>query len=70
MRIISTFFTFANVLLNKSKYFRTVKLHVVQLIAVLSHLTALADLIFYYFNLLYYRSNWAEYFFAYIIIIC
>ena len=61
---ISTFFHFFNVLLNKSNCFRTVELHVVQLIVILFHLTTLTDLILYYFNLLYYWSNWTEYSFC------
>ena len=60
---ITTFFTFFNVLLNKSNCFRTVELHVVEVIVMLFYLTALTDLILYYFNLLYYWSNWTEYFF-------
>ena len=54
MMHITTFFTFFNVLLNKSNCFRTVELHVVEVIVMLFYLTALTDLILYYFNLLYY----------------
>ena len=49
------FFTFFNELLHKSNCFRTVELHVVQLIVILFHLTALTDLILHYFNLFYYQ---------------
>ena len=48
------FFTFFNLLLNKSNCFRTVELHAIQLIIILFHLTDLTDLTLYYFNLLYY----------------
>ena len=44
---ISTFFIFFKVLLNKSDCFRTVELHIVQLIAILFDLT---KLILYYFS--------------------
>ena len=37
---------------------------------ILFHLTALTDLILYYFNFLCYWSNWTKYIFVYIIIIC
>ena len=52
---ISIFFTFFNALRHKSNCFRTVELHVVQLIVILFHLTAFTDLISHYFNLLYYQ---------------
>ena len=61
------FFTFFNELLHKSICFRTVELHVVQLIVILFHLTALTDLILHYFNLFYYQIGL---FFSYIIVIC
>ena len=61
------FFTFLNVLLNKSNCFRTVELHVVQLIVILFHLTALTDLILYYFSLLHYWSSWTKYSFLHIL---
>ena len=49
--------------------FKTVELHVVQLIVKL--FTALTDLILQYFNLLYHWSHWTKYiFFSYIITIC
>ena len=43
-----TYCSFFNVLLNKWNCFRTVELHVFQLIVTLFHLTALTDLILYY----------------------
>ena len=61
-----------NVLLNKSNCFKNVEVRVVWLIVTLFHLTALTNLM-YYFNLLYYWSNWtehSEYFSAHFIIIC
>ena len=60
--------TFSNVILNKSNCFRTVELHIVQLIVILSHLDELTDLIFCFFNLFYYWSSWTEYFFVVIYI--
>ena len=48
MRHIFTFFTFLNIFLNSSNCFTAVELHVVQLVIVLFHLTALMDLILYY----------------------
>ena len=42
-------FTFFNVLLDKSTCFGTLELHFVQLIVVPFHLTALTDLILYYY---------------------
>ena len=62
---ISTFFHFFNVLLNKSNCFRTVELHVVQLIVILFHLTTLTDLILYYFNLLHYQIGQKNFFCIY-----
>ena len=62
---ISTFFLF----LNKWNCFRTVELHFVQLIVILLHLTTLTGLILYYFNFLYYWSNWTEYFFLYLLLL-
>ena len=44
-----------------------VKLHVVQLIVILFHFFSLTDLILYYFNLLYYWSNWTEFSFLHIL---
>ena len=74
----SLFFRFFNVLLNKWNCFRPVELHVVQLIVILFHLTALTDLILYYFKfivllikldrMICFASS--SYFFAYINIIC
>ena len=59
----SLFFHFLICCLANQKCFRTVELHVVQLVVILFHLTALTDLILYYFNFLYYWSNWTKYFF-------
>ena len=57
-------------MLSKSNCFRTVELNVFQLIVTLFHLIALTELILYYFNLLYYWSNWTENFFCIYYRIC
>ena len=67
MLYITVIFAFSNVLLNKSDCFRTVKLHIVQLIVRVFHLTPITDLILYNFSSLYYWSNSTEYFFLQIL---